>query len=100
MTKKELLSIITFVRQFKHYLWGVEFEIRTDHKSLQYVLRGNNNTSSQFCRWRTELDMYNFHVQYIKGTENRLADAMSRPSEKAFQATIDVRAKKLIMMII
>lgn len=90
VTKKELLSIVTFVRQFKNYLWGVEFEIRTDHKSLQYVLRGTNNTASQFCRWRTELDMYNFQIRYIKGTGNTLADGMSRPQKKAFQATIDV----------
>ena len=94
VTKKELLSIITFVRQFKHYLWGVEFEIRTDHKSLQYVLRGNNDTSSQFCRWRTELDMYNFRVHYIKGMDNGLADGMSRLGKKAFQATIAVSAEK------
>ena len=88
VTKKELLAIVTFIRQFKHYLWGVEFEVRTDHRSLQYVLRGSNNTSSQFCRWRSELEMYNFRVTYIKGVKNMLADAMSRPVEQSFQAAI------------
>ena len=77
---------MVFIRQFKHYLWGVEFEIRTDHKSLQYVLRGNNDTSSQFCRWRAELEMYNFEIKYIKGADNILADVMSRLPKNSVEA--------------
>ena len=80
------MSIVTFIRQFKHYLWGAEFEVRTDHKSLQYVLRGTNNTSSQFCRWKTELEAYNFNIKYIKGGDNMLADRMSRPIEESLNA--------------
>jgi len=49
--------------------------------SFEFVLKGNQLTSSQFCRWRSELEQYNFCVKYIKGCENVLADGMSRPSQ-------------------
>ena len=90
VTKKELLAMVVFTRQFKHYLWGVEFEIRTDHKSLQYVLRGKNDTSSQFCRWRAELEMYNFQIKYIKGTDNVIADVMSRLPETSIETNYEI----------
>lgn len=35
-TKKELLSMVTFTKHFKHYLLGAEFVLRTDHNSLRW----------------------------------------------------------------
>lgn len=34
-TKKELLSMVTFTKHFKHYLLGKEFVLHTDHNSLR-----------------------------------------------------------------
>lgn len=36
-TKKELLSMVTFTKHFKHYLLGAEFVFRTDHNSLRWL---------------------------------------------------------------
>lgn len=36
-TKKELLSMVTFTKHFKHYLLGKEFILRTDHNSLRWL---------------------------------------------------------------
>ena len=35
VTKRELLAIVFFVSQFRHYLYGRKFKIRTDHGSLR-----------------------------------------------------------------
>ena len=35
--KRELLAVVTFVRQFRHYLFGQKFIIRTDHASLTWL---------------------------------------------------------------
>lgn len=32
-TKRELLAVVTFVQQFKHYVAGRKFLIRSDHSS-------------------------------------------------------------------
>ena len=90
VTKKELLAIINFIRHFKHYLWGVEFEVKTDHRSLEYVLKGNQITSTQFCRWRSELEQYDFKVKYVKGKENGMADGMSRPQRQSMTGNVRV----------
>ena len=35
VTRRELLAVVTFVLQFKHFLLGRKFIIRTDHSSLR-----------------------------------------------------------------
>ena len=34
VTRKELLAVVTFMRQFKQYLYGRHFTVRTDHSAL------------------------------------------------------------------
>ena len=37
-TRKELLSVVKFTRQFRHYLFGRHFTVRTDHHSLTWLV--------------------------------------------------------------
>ena len=37
-TRKELLAVIALTKQFRHYLLGRTFRIRTDHASLVWLL--------------------------------------------------------------
>ena len=37
-TRKELLAIIRFSRQFRHYLLGRYFTVRTDHNCLTWLM--------------------------------------------------------------
>lgn len=37
-TNQELLAIVTFVKQFRHYLQGMPFQVRRDHASLVWHL--------------------------------------------------------------
>ena len=38
-TRQELLAVVHFVKQFKHYQLGREFVIRTDHAALAWLQR-------------------------------------------------------------
>ena len=38
VTRKELLALVTFVKHFKHYLYGQKFVARTDHSSLRWLM--------------------------------------------------------------
>ena len=78
VTRKELLAVYTFVTQFRHYLLGREFRIRTDHKSLTWMLNWDKPNSSQYCSWIAELEIYNFTIEHRKGSEHINADALSR----------------------
>nr|VZI26939.1 unnamed protein product [Spirometra erinaceieuropaei] len=48
---RELLAIITFIRQFKHLLIGRRFILRTDHKALQW-LQSIKDPMDQLARWQ------------------------------------------------
>jgi hypothetical protein len=48
VTRKELLSVYTFVMHFRHYLLGSKFRIRTDHKALVWLLNWEKPNTSQY----------------------------------------------------
>jgi hypothetical protein len=39
VTRKELLAVVYFVKYFRHYLYGREFLVRTDHSSLRWLMQ-------------------------------------------------------------
>lgn len=75
--EKELLAIHFAVTTFRPYLYGKSFIVNSDHKPLIY-LYNLKNPASKLTRIRLELEEYDFEVQYIKGKDNVIADALSR----------------------
>ena len=78
ITRKELLSVYYFVTYFKHYLLGRQFTVRTDHRALCWLLNWKQPNTSQYCRWRQELEVYEMDVQFRKGGKHTNADSLSR----------------------
>ena len=76
-TRKELLAVIRFTRQYRHYLLGQKFVLRTDHSSLQWLLNFKQ-PQGQLARWLEELSQYNVYIQHRPGKKHLNADAMSR----------------------
>lgn len=75
--EKELLAVHFAITQFRPYIYGKHFVVKSDHKPLIY-LYNLKNPSSRLSRIRLDLEEYDFEIQYIKGTDNVLADALSR----------------------
>ena len=73
----ELVAVVTFVKHFRHYLWGRHFLIRTDHASLVW-LKNFKEPEGMLARWLTVLETYDYSIQYRKGSLHSNADAMSR----------------------
>ena len=88
-TRKELLAIIRFTRQFRHYLLGRSFTIRTDNGSLTWLMRFKN-PSGQVARWLEELSQYEINIIHRKGKLHVNADTLSRvPDELEFCPNYD-----------
>lgn len=78
--EKELLALVTAVQKWRPYFLGHSFIIRTDHKALKFLLDQQVGTVAQ-QRWLSKLLGYDFVIEFKKGSENFVADALSRKSE-------------------
>ena len=82
----EFLAVVVAVQKWRHYLVGKPFVIKTDQQSLKYLLDQRVGTRAQ-QRWITKLLGYNFLVEYKKGKENVVADALSRQGEESMDVS-------------
>jgi hypothetical protein len=79
--EKEMLAILHVVKQWRPYLMGRHFKVKTDHDSLKYFLEQRLSSEEQ-QKWVTKMLGYDFEIVYRKGKENVVADALSRKDEK------------------
>lgn len=75
--EKELLAIVWAVEFFRHYLYGREFLILTDHKPLTFLFN-SKNINNRLHRWKLTLMQYQFKIVHKEGAQNVVADALSR----------------------
>ena len=76
-TRKEMLALVWAVGQFRPYLLGRPFTVRTDHSALQW-LYSFKEPEGQVARWLESLAEYEFTVQHRPGKKHTNADALSR----------------------
>ena len=82
VTRRELLALVYFVKEFRCYLLGQRFLIRTDHAALQWLQKTPDPVGQQ-ARWLNALSEYDFEIQHRPGKSHGNADAMSRrPQEQ------------------
>ena len=73
------------VTKWKHYLWGRRFLIRTDHSSLKFLLTQKATHVAQQV-WLTKLLGFDYEIEYRKGKDNLVADALSKVSHQELSA--------------
>ena len=82
-TRKELLAVVNGLKQFRQYLLGRHFVVRTDHAALSW-LRRTAEPMPQLARWLTFIEQFDYEVVHRPGTKHGNADGLSRkPSDKS-----------------
>jgi hypothetical protein len=79
--ERELIGLIKAVHNWRPYLWGRAFTVRTDHYSLKFLLDQWLSTIPQHT-WVSKLFGYDLTVEYRPGKLNGAADALSRRDEE------------------
>ena len=77
ITRRELLAVIYGLRQFRQYLLGREFTIRTDHAPLLWLSHKSEPIGQQ-GRWLDFLAEFQFNIVHRPGLKHNNADALSR----------------------
>ena len=82
-SKLEFLALKWVVtEQFREYLQYQPFTVRTDNNPLTYILM-TPNLDALGHRWMAALAGYNMKLEYLKGSDNKIADTLSwLPPEK------------------
>lgn len=81
---RELLAIYEAIRYFRFMIEARTFSVVTDHKPLTYAFNGRReNCSPRQFRYLDFISQFTTDIKYISGTENVVADALSRVDEIA-----------------
>jgi hypothetical protein len=76
-SEAEMLAVTWATNNFRCYLNGKKFLVRSDHAALRYLqIFADNN--SRFLRWSLRLSEFDFKVEHRPGTQIRHVDALSR----------------------
>ena len=75
----ELAAVVFALKIWCHYLYGEQFEVYSDHKSLKYIFTQRDLNMRQ-RRWMEFLEDYDFTLHYHPGKENVVPDALSQKS--------------------
>ena len=80
-SKLEFLALKWAVtEQFREYLQYQPFLVHTDNNLLTYVMTTPNLDAIRH-RWVAAMAGYNFEIEYVRGTDNKVTDTLSHVGE-------------------
>jgi hypothetical protein len=85
--EKEALAIIEALKRWRHYFLGSKLIIKTDQQSLKYITEQRVAEGIQH-KLMLKLLEFDFTIEYKKGKENLVADALSRKYNKFFSISV------------
>ncbi|XP_058077847.1 uncharacterized protein LOC131226146 [Magnolia sinica] len=94
----ELAIVVFALKIWRHYLYGEEFELLCNHKSLKYIFTRKDLNMRQ-RRWMQMLKDFKFEVSYHPSKANLVADALSRKRNHEVMAGLMIREGEMLDFI-
>ena len=77
--ERELLGVVFGLKRLHHYPFKNSIKVETDHQPLTSIWKKTIATSSpRLQRLLLRLAQYDVHIEYLRGKENIIADALLR----------------------
>ena len=100
---QECLGLCESVTNWRHMVNGARVIVRTDHRSLQWLMSSTPKPGSRVSGWTMKLQPFDMEIQYVPGEQNIVADFKSRqpgktavPSESTERAPIEDRVDEAL----
>ncbi|BHF82425.1 hypothetical protein SprV_0802556300 [Sparganum proliferum] len=88
---RQLLAIYLAIHHFRHLLEGRDFSVHTDHKPLTYALKAKpDRFSPREVRHLNYISQFTADIRYVRGSDNVVADALSRPDINTLTSDFDL----------
>lgn len=87
--EQELLAIVHALTKWRLLLLGMKVNVMTDHHSITHLLK-QRTLSWRQARWLERLSEFDLKLNYIRGKENTIADALSRKDADEEAAAVTV----------
>jgi hypothetical protein len=78
ITEKEMYAVVWGIKKFEYELRGRKFRLVTDHKALTEIRKKGQFNNDRVNRWADLIQEFDFEVEYKKGEELVVPDALSR----------------------
>ncbi|GFV53729.1 retrovirus-related Pol polyprotein from transposon opus [Trichonephila clavipes] len=77
VTERQCLAVVWALNKFRTYLGSLPIKVITDHAALTHLTTGKN-LSNRMIRWALKLAEFNLEWEHRPGTQNTIADVLSR----------------------
>ena len=82
-TEKEALALVWACERFSLYLYGVSFELETDHRPLEFIFGAKSKPAARVERWVLRMQAFDAKIVYRPGKSN-IADCLSRLNNRTW----------------